>query len=656
MSNGTSLLAVSIIGNANINNVVRIRPNPSADARKITIYLFYSRKFSHGSEVLCSRDGRSPKHSSICSKKSSSRESQNTSETSVARGRTLCCRVSVQEGHSDIQMGKNSDMTRVASDAADSLIDMASTKVMKKKSRKNKRRNEKKENEECSQEANDSRPTNHTVEGNDETPLEKEKAQQKPPRPSTDTKQGSYIAAKSEVALVHTASGEEQNSEAKLVKRKKRKRSKDSSGFPDSVKESTESERAALKRKGKKEKIMQEAPQIPSSLHAKGDAKAEVCQGGDEMPRLDAEAGTISPGEKTEGKASAEEPTRKRKRRKKEEKFATTLQQDSSAAKKPLSSIPGDAGTFVDNPESAKPVDGPGDEGPDSKILDTPAVPGRRDSDLKDERVDRTVFVGNISQDTDQKDVKKVFKKFGAIEAVRIRGVIPVNPQLPKRVALLTKNLAPFSDSFQAYVVFKESQSVDDDIDKACQELNMTVLKDRHIRVMRAQSQRSGPRKQSLFIGNLPFDCSEEDIIRTFQEFAAKSGIEIVGARMNRDEDTGVGRGVGFVTFNDELGVQACLNAVGEIKIGGRVIRMEKADKMKKLNAKGYKRLKKSTGSENVQLYWQNKVSSHMAGSASANNHRQSGSTGGHKQQRGGTGSHRQNRSTRGKYSGRRSR
>lgn len=221
-----------------------------------------------------------------------------------------------------------------------------------------------------------------------------------------------------------------------------------------------------------------------------------------------------------------------------------------------------------------------------------------------DPRLSRTLFVGNVSQEATQKDLKKLFKQFGKVETVRIRGVVPVNPRIPKRTALLTNKFADFSDSFQAYIVFKETDDVADAMSIACEKLNMTVFRDRHIRVMAATQKRQGPRKQSLFLGNLPFDCSDEDVISSFTELADSLGVKIVNVRVNRDKDTGVGRGVGFITFDDALGIQGCINEAGNVKIKDRVVRMEPASKMKKINTKTFKRGRAKSKQGNSKANW----------------------------------------------------
>lgn len=230
-----------------------------------------------------------------------------------------------------------------------------------------------------------------------------------------------------------------------------------------------------------------------------------------------------------------------------------------------------------------------------------------------DPRLPRTLFVGNVSQKATQKDIKKLFKPFGKVETVRMRGVVPVNPKIPKRTALLTNRLAEFSDSFQAYVVFKEAEDINTILEGACQKLNMTVFKERHIRVMPASQKRQGPRKLSLFLGNLPFDCSEEELLTAFKELTESLGVQILNVRVNRDKDTGVGRGVGFITFSDSLGVQGCINAMGEVKIRDRVVRMEPASKMKKTNTKTYRRSGPGSKGKSAQTYWKGAGSKYLS-------------------------------------------
>lgn len=253
-----------------------------------------------------------------------------------------------------------------------------------------------------------------------------------------------------------------------------------------------------------------------------------------------------------------------------------------------------------------------------------------QESELEDpERLARTVFVGNVSTDASRKELKRLFKPFGPIESVRLRGVVAANPKLPKKTALLARRMHSKSDALLAYVVFKAKEDVDlnpmsgkrtgentgndaehvqavsvpsegnsnilSDYDplrsvhEACSALNLTIFHDKHLRVNPAEHKR-GPLRRSVFLGNLPFDVTEEDVILAFQGIAKTAGSRLVGVRVNRDRETGMGVGIGFASFDDELGVRAALNMLGELKIRGRVVRMDRASKLKKRNTKTAKR------------------------------------------------------------------
>ncbi|KAI0565107.1 RNA-binding protein [Gracilaria domingensis] len=222
----------------------------------------------------------------------------------------------------------------------------------------------------------------------------------------------------------------------------------------------------------------------------------------------------------------------------------------------------------------------------------TLAADRSEENDYGQSRHTRTLFVGNVDKSATGKDIKKLFKRFGPIESVRIRGVISQGRKIPKKAAFITGRVSEKVDSFRAYIVFHPHPELLKTMENACKEMNMTVFKDKHIRVMPAAVQRIGKQRMSLFVGNLPFDCAEEELIEVFQPIAEENNIRLVGARCNRDTDTGACRGVGFVSFDDILGIRAALNKVGELKIRGRVLRMEQADKMKDKKSKVYKRYK----------------------------------------------------------------
>lgn len=191
------------------------------------------------------------------------------------------------------------------------------------------------------------------------------------------------------------------------------------------------------------------------------------------------------------------------------------------------------------------------------------------------DRNSRTIFVGNLPNTYDQKSVTKLFKPCGPIESARIRSVIKAKEKLPPKVALITKTLHAKMDSFNAYVVFKENE--DDECVKKALKMNGTVVDGHHIRVDRAQRPKGkrltlSSRKKTAFVGNLRFDLRDDDLINHFKKIGPINYVRIV-----RDSGTGLGKGFGYVVFNDRASVKAALSLDGT-NFKGRQLRVKKVE------------------------------------------------------------------------------
>lgn len=191
------------------------------------------------------------------------------------------------------------------------------------------------------------------------------------------------------------------------------------------------------------------------------------------------------------------------------------------------------------------------------------------------ERNSRTIFVGNLPNTLDQKKVKKLFKACGPVEAARIRSIIPAKEKLSPKVALITKKLHSKVDSFCAYVVFKQNEN--DECLKKALEMNGKVIDGHHIRVDRAQRPKARKetltsRKKSVFVGNLRFDLRDDELINHFKKVGPVNYVRIV-----RDSGTGLGKGFGFVVFNDRASVKKALE-LDETQFKGRSIRVKKVE------------------------------------------------------------------------------
>ena len=200
------------------------------------------------------------------------------------------------------------------------------------------------------------------------------------------------------------------------------------------------------------------------------------------------------------------------------------------------------------------------------------------------DRLARTVFVGNLPPDTSRKAVAKHFGAFGRVESVRIRSVASANLKLEQRAAVIKKAVnTAVRDAVNAYVVFADAAPVE-----AAVATNAQLAFGRHLRVDRAAPPSGGAtsgaagaeggvgatgattHKRSVFLGNLPFDLQEEAV---WEAFSSLGSVEAV--RLIRDPQTQQGKGFGYVTFADKVGVEAAL-ARHETTLAGRTIRVQR--------------------------------------------------------------------------------
>lgn len=76
---------------------------------------------------------------------------------------------------------------------------------------------------------------------------------------------------------------------------------------------------------------------------------------------------------------------------------------------------------------------------------------------------------------------------------------------------------------------------------------------------------------KTLFVGNLPWSATEEDLTRAFSQHG-----EVVAARVATDRDTGRSRGFGFVEVPEEQ-AEAVISAMNGADMGGRPLTVNEA-------------------------------------------------------------------------------
>ncbi|KAG0348648.1 Nucleolar protein 12 [Podila humilis] len=201
------------------------------------------------------------------------------------------------------------------------------------------------------------------------------------------------------------------------------------------------------------------------------------------------------------------------------------------------------------------------------------------------ERQERTAFVGNLSvtamTSLDFRSLKRMFSDHGVVESIRFRS-IAFSELLPRKIAFITGKLHPDRDVLNAYIVFKEKESVA----KAVAALNGKMFLGKHIRVDTVDGAKNHQPKKSVFVGNLAFDAQEEQL----WDFFKYSG-KIENVRIIRDRKSNLGKGFAYVQFEDRGSVDVALR-LHDTKMGTRklrVVRCKRLENEGKTNGMGPK-------------------------------------------------------------------
>jgi cold-inducible RNA-binding protein len=78
--------------------------------------------------------------------------------------------------------------------------------------------------------------------------------------------------------------------------------------------------------------------------------------------------------------------------------------------------------------------------------------------------------------------------------------------------------------------------------------------------------------EKRLYVGNLPFDTSEEDLHQLFSAHG-----QIVSTKLITDMETGRSRGFGFVEMSTEDGAKAAIEKLNKSKVGDRELTVNEA-------------------------------------------------------------------------------
>jgi RNA recognition motif-containing protein len=76
----------------------------------------------------------------------------------------------------------------------------------------------------------------------------------------------------------------------------------------------------------------------------------------------------------------------------------------------------------------------------------------------------------------------------------------------------------------------------------------------------------------NIYVGNLPFSTTEDDLRAEFEAFGSVSSVKIIS-----DRETGRSRGFGFVEMDDPGEGQSAIEALNGKDMGGRPLRVNEA-------------------------------------------------------------------------------
>ncbi|KAI1412591.1 RNA-binding domain-containing protein [Hypoxylon sp. FL1857] len=166
-----------------------------------------------------------------------------------------------------------------------------------------------------------------------------------------------------------------------------------------------------------------------------------------------------------------------------------------------------------------------------------------------------SIYVSNMTFDATDAHLREAFVKYGEVISVYIG-----------------RDGRGLSRGF-GFVTFKDQDSAD----RAVQEADKSFWHGRRINVEHKKATPDKPKKptnigptQSLYIGNIPYETSDADLNRLFQELD-----NVTDVRVAVDRNTGWPRGFAHADFADLESAQKALEKLSEIEIAGRRLRVD---------------------------------------------------------------------------------
>ena len=188
---------------------------------------------------------------------------------------------------------------------------------------------------------------------------------------------------------------------------------------------------------------------------------------------------------------------------------------------------------------------------------------------------ERTVFIANVSIKAKPAEITKFLKQFGKLISYRLRTCAFKSDnndkkETSKKVKFLKKQYSQKRKTQNCYAVY----STKEEAEKAAEQINGKEFLGFHLRAdWEVNKGKMRDIRNTIFVGNLPFTSEEEDVRELFSTVG-----EIKRVKLVRDTQTGMGKGIGYVTFVNKEDVVKGLNMIGD-EFKGRLLRIEPCHK-----------------------------------------------------------------------------
>ncbi|XP_050466889.1 RNA-binding protein 34-like [Cataglyphis hispanica] len=223
-------------------------------------------------------------------------------------------------------------------------------------------------------------------------------------------------------------------------------------------------------------------------------------------------------------------------------------------------------------------------------------------SEEQEEIAKRTIFIDNIPKETKETEIRKVFSKFGPINNLRFRGIVPQDTKMSKKVAAIKKQIHPKVTTVVVFINYKSEESA-----QKALSMNGKIFEGNyiHVKIVDKSEKKEWDSKKAVFIGNLKFGIENNTIWKEF----SKCG-EIDSVHLVRDKQTGQTKGFGYVNFKTEESAALALKLDG-VEIMKRPIRVK--PHVSGHNRKGEKRVSSNDNEGNPRKKFKNNLEKPVA-------------------------------------------